>query len=105
MNGSYLIELVYVTMNEEDNVLGIMAQFCEDNVEAEVLAAVVKYITRAYCRMRGKDFARKLMPTGTYSLKQTRRPTLAASSNPAMYKAKRTESKDKNADVNVIEYI
>ena len=105
MNGSYLIELVYVTMNEEDNVLGIIAQLCEDSVEAEVLAAVMKYITQVYFRMRGKDFARNLMSTDTHSLKQTRRPTLAAASNPIMYKAKRIESKDKDADVNEIEYI
>ena len=79
-------------MNEEDNVLGIITQFCEDTVEAEVLATVVKYITQAYCQMRGKDFTRKRMSTDTHLLKKIRRPMLAAASNPTMYTAKRMES-------------
>ena len=97
MNGACLIDLVYVTLNHDENLLQMMGQFCEDKVGNEVLAAVTKYITRAYCRMRGKDFSRKLMSRDTHSLKQTRRPTLAAVSNPAVH-AKRRKKEDTVGD-------
>ena len=75
-------------------------------MDVDVISSVVTYITRAYCRMRGKDFARKVMSTNTHSLKQSRRPTLAAVSNPALYKAKR-KINEVNSDVdnNRIEYL
>ena len=68
MNGSCLIEMVYGALNEEDLVFDAIAKFCEDNVGVEVISSVVKYITRTYCRMRGKDFARKIMSKNTKSL-------------------------------------
>ena len=93
MNGSSLIELVYVALNEDKNVFNLTAKFCEGNVNIEVISTVVAYLTRTYCRMRGKDFARKIMSKDTKSLQQTRRPTLAAASNPAIYKAKKRKNK------------
>ena len=98
MNGSCVIDLVYNTLNTEESVLSMIASFCEIKVSIETVSAVTTYITRAYCRMRGKDFARRLMARDTYSLKQTRRPTLAAMSDPATYKAKR-QGKAKVADL------
>ena len=89
MNGSCVINLVYSTLNTEESVLAMVASFCEIKASIETVSAVTTYITRAYCRMRGKDFARRLMARDTHSLKQTRRPTLAAMSDPATYKAKR----------------
>ena len=56
--------------------------------------------------MRGKDFARKMMSTNTHSLKQSRRPTLVAAYNPAIYKEK-SNIKEVNSDIynNQIEYL
>ena len=88
MNGSCLIDLVYVTLKTDENILNMMGQFCEDNVDADVIDGVVTYITRVYCRIRGKDFAHKVMSTNTHSLKQSRRPTLMAASNPKYIKQK-----------------
>ena len=53
----------------------------------------------------GKDFARKLMSTDSNSLKLTRRPTLAAASNPVMYKSKKNVSENTDVDMNAVEYI
>ena len=89
MNGSCITELVYITLKEDDNVFITIANFCKENVDAEVITAVVTYIIRAYYRMRCKDFARKLMSTNIQQLKQSRRPTLACVSNLATHKAKR----------------
>ena len=108
MNGSCLIALVYEILNTEDCVLNMIAKFCEDNISSEIIHAVTKYITRAYCRMRGKDFARKLMSRDTKSLKQTRRPTLAAVSDPATHHAKRrkkVEGIDSEESNKEIEYL
>jgi ribosomal protein L12E/L44/L45/RPP1/RPP2 len=100
MNGSCLIQIVYENLNTEDSVLEVIEKFCEENIDPDVIAKVTKYITRTYCRMRGKDFARKLMSKDTNSLKQSRRPTLAAVSNPATHEAKRQKKKgdDKKAE-------
>ena len=104
MNGSSIIELVYIVLNQDENVTTVIAGFCEENVELDVIAAITTYITRAFCRMRGKDFARKLMSTNTHSLKQSRRPTLAAASNPTIYKAKR-QKVDNELGSNEVEYL
>ena len=108
MNGSCLIDLVYSNLNTEDCVLNEVGKFLEVNVDEQIVAAVTNYLTRAYCRMRGKDFARKLMSKDGQSLKQTRRPTLAAASNPAMYKAKNKKAECVDADINndnAVEYL
>ena len=44
MNGSGIIQLVYDSLNEDDHVSTMIAEFCEDNVDADVIAAVVAYI-------------------------------------------------------------
>ena len=46
-------------------------------------------MTRAYYWMRGDDFSRKLMIKNTQSLKQTRRLTLVAVSDPVVHASKR----------------
>ena len=96
MNGSCLIQIVYLNLNTEDGVLDVIENFCEENIDPDVCSKVVKYITRTYCRMRGKDFARKLMSRDTNSLKQSRRPTLAAISNPETHQAHRNKTKKDN---------
>jgi len=56
----------------------------------------------------GKDFAQKLMSKDTHSLKQTRRLTLAAASDPATHNAKRrkkTEETDGEESSKEIEYL
>ena len=98
MNGSSLIDLVYKCLNSDDGLLDNISIFLEDEISSETVQAVTKYITRAYCRMRGKDFARKLMSKDTQSLKQTRRPTLAGVSNPLIHKSKRKKVVEDNVD-------
>ena len=45
MNGSCLIELVYVSLNADDNAFNKVAEFCEKNVHVDVISSVVTYIT------------------------------------------------------------
>ena len=72
-------------------ILSCVVKFCENNIDVEVLPTIVKYITRSYCCIRVKYFARKLMSTDCNVLKLTRHSTLAAASNPAMFKSKKNE--------------
>ena len=94
MNGSSLIDVVYEGFNTQECVLNIVSDFCESNINSDIIQTVTKYITRSYCRMRGKDFVRKLMSRDTHSLKQRREPTLAAVSDPTIHKAKQKKIDD-----------
>ena len=60
MNGSCLIDKVYLNLNDDASVVKPVSIFCEDNIGDEVITTVVKYITRYYCRMFGKDFPVRL---------------------------------------------
>ena len=39
-NGFMINEVVYVALDGKDNILNTVAQLCDDNVDAEVLATI-----------------------------------------------------------------
>ena len=100
MNGSLLIQHVYLHLNADDAVLESIETFCDQNVDPDVTAKVAQYVTQTFCRMRGKDFARKIMSRDTNSLAQSRRPTLAAVANPALRPSKKPKSKNAKTPTN-----
>ena len=66
MIGSDLITNVYTELSNNTFVSAAIMQFTigVDNVQSDLQNKLTLHMTRTYCRMRGKDFARKMMQTG-----------------------------------------
>ena len=105
MNGFYIIDLVHEILNTEECVRKIVSNFCEDNIDDEIIGKVTQCITQTYCRMQGKDFICKLMSRETHSLKQTRRSTRTAVSDPVVCSAKRKKFVSLDSTYNEINYL
>ena len=61
----------------------------------ELVRKLVKFLIKTYCRMRGKDFCRKLMASenNNHNLTKATRSEIAVVSNPNSYKKKKKPSK------------
>lgn len=72
MVGSDLISNVYESLSKNKGLRAMISSIlvnrdCED----ENVLIITKYITRTYCRLRGKDFSRKIMSRDTKSNMET----------------------------------
>lgn len=85
MNGSGLIDMVFVELASDNNAMKILYQFTGDEYEERDINDALKFISQTYCRMRGKDFCRRLMAIDTNSLSRNRRDTLATLSSSKTY--------------------
>lgn len=99
MNGSGLIDMVFVQLASDDNALKILYQFIGDeyNEPSEnehTVKEALQFISQTYCRMRGKDFCRRLMAIDTNSLSRNRRDTLATLSSSKTYATNKDDADD-----------
>ena len=78
-----------------------------DNVHSDLLTKLTLHMTRTYCRMRGKDFARQMLQTGfrEKNLGKGIRPTMAIISDPKLRLLANNKQKKTKTNTNVEEHI
>lgn len=85
MNGSGLINSIFVELASDSNAMKLLYEFTSDEYNKREVNEALKFISQTYCRMRGKDFCRRLMAIDTNSLSRNRRDTLATLSSSKTY--------------------
>lgn len=77
MVGAELIIQLYKALNSQQEFIDSITAFinlnCDIEVESCNVESIVKYISKTYCRLRGKDFVRKMMARDTRTTDQTTR--------------------------------
>ena len=109
MIGSDLITNVYTELSNNTFVSAAIMQFTigVDNVQSDLQNKLTLHMTRTYCRMRGKDFARKMMQTGfrEKNLGKGIRPTVAIISDPKLRLLAKNKEKKTKTKTNVEQHI
>lgn len=94
MNGSGLINSIFVELASDSNAMKNLFQFVGDEYNVSDVNDALKFISQTYCRMRGKDFCRRLMAIDTKSLSRNRRDTLATLSSSKTYTKNNDDADD-----------
>eukprot|EP00978_Attheya_sp_CCMP212_P047091 scaffold421221_cov91-Attheya_sp.AAC.1 len=79
--GEALVRRVRSGLESNPTIREIIQSFLPDDTSTETLESVIHYIFRTYSRMRGKDFARKIMSKTKSSLSIGTRHTMAVMSD------------------------
>jgi hypothetical protein len=77
MIGSGLILKTYKELIECYELQSMIKSFLQREVDTDQIFFATEFIVKTYCRMRGKDFARKMMSCSSKSTKMPRRQKLA----------------------------
>ena len=99
MVGSDLIVRVYSSFIDDPGAHEFISSFLTnyDKDDDEVII-LTKYVTRTYCRLLGKDFARKMMSRDIKSNVQTTRTTQAVVSQSKFYESKKNTKQEVTVD-------
>ena len=63
--GSNIVDRIRVTLTNEESVIDLLAAFVPPDVPHQQLIEVTDFVMKIYARMRGKDFAMKLLKKTT----------------------------------------
>lgn len=105
--GSKIISDIYSAFQSNEtlfeyvkiNILGIAYGYDNENEEVGI-REVISYMTRTYCRMRGKDFVRNLMAIEFDNLTKAHRSQMAAISKKKGKKKSKESNNEKDSSIN-----